>query len=191
MHFKLFNHAGKRKETKIEQTGQPPWHILIAMDEQWTEYFQLDRSVISALCDVLAKSQTQVSCFSTPLRQSTIWETGFHRKIDLKVSIQILQKNKIKCKKKKFNQSLPDRVVITHSLSSFPSWHELRTQNSPLNSFDSLAYCLHFLYPTERYTMKLSEAWVFLFPNHSFCQFFSYSLVLLQASDTRKPKKKW
>lgn len=48
--------------------------------------------------------------------------------------------------------------------------------NSLLNSFDTLAYCLHFLYPTERYTLKLSEAWVFIFPNHSFCQFF-YTLL--------------
>lgn len=67
MHLKLFNYAGKRKETKIEQLGQPPWHILVTMDEQWTEYFQLDRSVISALCDVLAKSQAQVSRFSPAL----------------------------------------------------------------------------------------------------------------------------
>lgn len=176
MHLTLLNHAGKRREAKIEQTGQPPWHILMAMDEQWTEYFQLDRSIISTLRDVLAKNQAEVSHFSPEFRQSTplfekavfigkqIWNTKFKYRKRIKQNVK---------KQFKINHCLTELSQHTLSLHFLNDMNE--EHNSLLNNFDSFAFCLHFLYPTERYTIKLSETWVFLFPNHSFCQFFILS----------------
>lgn len=165
-------------EAKIEQTGQPPWHILMAMDEQWTEYFQLDRSIISALCDVLAKKPSRGFSFHSRVRQSAplfekvvfigkqIWKSKF------KYSKRIKQNIKKQFKINHRLTELSQHTLSLHFLNDMNQEH-----NSLLNNFDSLAYCLHFLYPTERYTIKLSEAWVFLFPNHSFCQFFILSCL--------------